>query len=215
MTTLKQSRVLSGYESRFTFHASRGSTAKMLGLVNIMLFSAGIMFGTWQLGQGAWIYTKASLAQYLLRQAWDRTLAGEGRVKPWPWADTWPVGRLSMPRLGIDLIVLDGDSGRTLAFGPGHSPSSAPFGVIGSSIVSAHRDTHFRFLAKVTVGDVFLVQDSSGTVHRYEVTDMSVVGARRARIRHAEDRASLVLITCYPFETIVPGGPLRYVVVAE
>ena len=78
------------------------------------------------------IYLKAELAQYLLlEKAWTRTLQGENQVKPWPWADTWPVARLQLPKYGIDLIVLSGASGRTLAFGPGHVSTSAQPGTKG------------------------------------------------------------------------------------
>jgi sortase A len=57
------------------------------------------------LGQGAYIYAKAQLAQVLLERAWQRALAGEAAPKPWPWADTWPVARLEAPALGVDLFV--------------------------------------------------------------------------------------------------------------
>src|SRR5207248_2826247 len=85
------------------------------------LVSAALLAGGAALfGHGAYIYAKAGLAQVLLRRAWERTLAGERDVKPWPWADTWPVARLTIPKAGTDSIVLAGASGRTLAFGPGH-----------------------------------------------------------------------------------------------
>src|SRR5512134_469774 len=111
-----------------------------------VLVLAGVAIGLWQVGQGGWIYAKALLAQHMLQHAWARTLAGEREVRPWPWADTWPVARLRVPVHGIDLIVLDGVSGRTLAFGPGHAGGSAPPGAPGTAIISGHRDTHFRFL---------------------------------------------------------------------
>jgi sortase A len=102
--------------------------------------------GLWQVGEGSWIYAKARLAQLLLERAWTRTLAGETQVRPWPWADTWPVARLTVPAKSIDLVVLNGAYGRTLAFGPGYAESSAWPGSAGTTIVTGHRDTHFRFL---------------------------------------------------------------------
>jgi sortase A len=71
-------------------------------------------------GQGLWIPAKAALAQVLLERAFERSLATGRPVKPWPWADTWPVARISFPRLHRQVIVLDGASGQALAFGPGH-----------------------------------------------------------------------------------------------
>ena len=61
--------------------------------------------GCWQLGSGLWIQAKAELAQVLLERAWEKTLAGEARARPWPWADTWPVARLRIPSSGVDQIA--------------------------------------------------------------------------------------------------------------
>jgi sortase A len=172
--------------------------------------------GVWQVGHGAWIYAKANLAQHLLQRAWMRTLAGESGVRPWPWADTWPVARVRVPAHGADLIVLDGVSGRTLAFGPGHAPGSARPGAPGTAIISGHRDTHFRFLQGVVPGDEILVDTPDRPPARFRVREAMVVDARTAVIGSAGDgSAALVLLTCYPFDAIRPGGPLRYVVVAE
>jgi len=84
-----------------------------------------VLLGLWQTGSGTWIYVKAKLAQVLLQRAWAVSLAGQRDVKPWPWADTWPVARLVVPSLGIDQIVLAGAHGRTLAFGPGQLESGS------------------------------------------------------------------------------------------
>ena len=83
------------------------------------LIAALIGFSLWHFGQGSYIHAKAKLAQSLIRGAWEKTLAGQKEVRPWPWADTWPVARLIVPRLKVDLFVLAGSSGRTMAFGPG------------------------------------------------------------------------------------------------
>ena len=171
--------------------------------------------GFWELGHGAWIHAKARLAQLLLQRAWERTLRGETAAKPWPWADTWPVARLRVPAHGIDLIVLSGVSGRTLAFGPGHAPDSALPGALGTEIVTAHRDTHFRFLEQVRRGDDIFVETPGGSIAHFLVREVAVVDSRSAVIRREPHTAALVLMTCYPFDALVPGGPLRYVVTAR
>ena len=84
-----------------------------------------IGLGLWQAGESAYIEAKAWLAQDLLEDAWAKTLGGAQQVKPWSWADTWPVARLQAPDLNIDRIVLAGASGRTLAFGPAGSFETA------------------------------------------------------------------------------------------
>jgi sortase A len=180
----------------------------------VVLAAILVGVGVWQLGHGVWIYAKAELAQYLLRRAWERTLQGQTHAKPWPWADTWPLGRLQMPKYGIDLILLAGASGRTLAFGPGHVSSSALPGSRGTTILSAHRDTHFRFLARVRKGDDILVEGAEKGRNRYRVTRTDIVDARTTTIARSDEDV-LVLVTCYPFDTIVPGSSMRYVVTAE
>ncbi len=168
--------------------------------------------GLWQVGAGVYIHAKAVLAQMLLQHAWDRTLAGEERMRPWPWADTWPVARLTAPAHGVDLIVLDGASGRALAFGPGHLDGSAEPGAVGVALISAHRDTHFGFLADLASGDALALQTADGRVHAYRVAGTDIVDYRDAAIPSDPAASSLTLVTCFPFDAVVPGGPLRYLV---
>jgi sortase A len=185
--------------------------AKVMALLGLAL----VLIGLWQTGSGAWIYVKAQLAQVLLQRAWAGTLAGQQDVKPWPWADTWPIARLVVPSLEIDQIVLEGAYGRTLAFGPGHVESTGPLEESDSIILTGHRDTHFRFLEKLQVGEIILVQARTGVRHRFAVQDRQIVDSRKATISTQKDKRRLILVTCYPFHAIVPGGPLRYVVTAE
>lgn len=174
-----------------------------------------LLAGFWQTGSGAWIYVKAQLAQVLLQRAWAGTLNGSTHAKPWPWADTWPIARLTVPRLGIDQIVLEGAYGRTLAFGPGRFESTEQLEGSGSIILTGHRDTHFRFLEHLRSGESVMVQARTGTWHRFTVRDHRIVDARTASIRPDEDGTRLVLVTCYPFDAIKPNTPFRYIVTAE
>lgn len=180
----------------------------LLGLAALTL-----VLGLWQLGGAAAIHAKAWLAQRLLDRAWAATVAGGQAVKPWPWADTWPVARLRVPGEDVDLYVLAGASGRTLAFGPA---------VVGGTeglrhrILSGHRDTHFGFLRDLGANSRIELQDASGAWHAYEVTGRQVIDVRRPVLARAADEAELLtLVTCWPFDTVAPGGPLRYVVTAE
>lgn len=170
--------------------------------------------GLWQLGSGLYIHAKAYLAQVLLRSAWERSLQGEARAKPWPWADTWPVARLRAPRHGIDLFVLAGASGRTLAFGPGHLPGTPLPGKPGNSVLSAHRDTHFSFLQRLAAGDELTVETADGKRYRYQVSERFIFNALDTRIVIDTPLPRLTLVTCYPFDALAPGGPLRYAVSA-
>ena len=125
--------------------------------------------GVWQIGLGAYIHAKAVLAQILLETAWVETLNGHVEVKPWPWADTWPVSRLTVPRLGIRRIVLAGASGSSLAFGPGLFSGTPLPGSTGNTVVAGHRDTHFRFLQDLKPGDAITIQTPDAKLHDYQI----------------------------------------------
>ena len=174
-----------------------------------------LTFGVWNVGHGAYIYAKARLAQHLLRQAWDNTRLGQVAVKPWPWADTYPVARLTAPQQGVDLIVLAGASGRTLAFGPGHVDGTPLPGAVGNSVLSAHRDTHFEFLRYVKLGDAINIENAKGQKTHYVVQATRVVDQSDISVMRASAFEQLTLVTCYPFDAIRAGGPLRYVVSAR
>lgn len=174
-----------------------------------------VVAGVWQLGGGVYIHAKALLAQYLLERAWRETCGGDRRALPWPWADTWPVARLRAPRLGADVIVLAGASGRTLAFGPGHLDGTVLPGRLGNSVISGHRDTHFSFLRLLRLGDVLEVQRPDGIVRPYRVVDTRVTDARNAVLDLYPSQPELTLVTCYPFGALLPGGSLRYLVTAR
>ncbi|HLU05850.1 MAG TPA: class GN sortase [Woeseiaceae bacterium] len=169
----------------------------------------------WQLGRGAYIPAKAWVAQELMQRAWRRAESGDREPPPWPWADTWPVARLTAPGGGPELIVLEGESGRTLAFGPGHLGASVLPGERGNSIIAGHRDTHFRFLQHVREGDSLSVDMPDGRGHLFRVVNIDVVDSRRGSILLDTGTPMLSLVTCYPFDARDSGGPMRYVVTAE
>ncbi len=173
-----------------------------------------ICWGVGQMARGAYIHSKASLAQALILRAWAQTSKKGGPPKPWPWADTTPVARLGAPRHRVNLIVLDGGSGRTLAFGPGHVTGTARPGETGNVVIAGHRDTHFRFLRDLDRGDTLLMEGRDGELHDYEVVKTDIVDHTRADLLGDFGDDRLTLITCYPFDAIAPGGPLRYVVTA-
>ena len=184
-------------------------------LIALVAGAVLLVLGGWQLGSAGYIHAKARLAQVLLGQAWAATLEGAGPQRPWAWADTWPVARLQVPALGVDQIVLAGASGRTLAFGPGHLDGTAAPGAPGHSILSGHRDTHFRFMQDLTPGMEIRVQNTDGRWRSYRAGEGRVIDARDARFEVAGDRPVLTLVTCWPFDAIEAGGPLRYLVFAE
>ena len=171
----------------------------LLALAGIVLF-----------GHGAYIHAKALLAQVLLERAFAQSIASGHAVKPWSWADTWPIARIEVKRLHASAIVLAGSSGQALAFGPGHVELTQDAVERGVAVYSAHRDTHFRFLRHVAIGDEIEITRSDGRRFRYRADSSSVVRFDASGIDPLTDRYELVLSTCWPFDALTPG-PERYV----
>jgi sortase A len=182
--------------------------------MRIALAAVLFCFGVWQASGGLWIQAKAWLAQVLIAHAWSRTLAGETRAKPWPWADTWPVARLSVPRLGIERYVLAGAHGASLAFGPGHAAETVLPGLPGNSMIGGHRDTHLAFAGDLTPGDHILVERTDGRSVSYRVETTLVLDRRDVWIANQHGASRLTLVTCYPLDAWRAGGDQRYAVVA-
>lgn len=158
----------------------------------------------------AWIPLKAELAQWLIERSWRHALTGSAPQPPWPWADTTAVAVLTAPAHGKRLYVLAGNSGRNLAFGPVLSHGTAGN---RDRVISGHRDTHFEFLRDLRAGDLLQLSDRE-TSRWFTVEELEVVDSRTHQIvlDHGSERLSLV--TCYPFDSLSAGGPLRYVVTA-
>jgi sortase A len=175
-----------------------------------VLITAAFFFSAALVVNALWIPLKAEAAQWLLAQSWRQIIRGDHQARPWPWADTRPRAVLSVPRLGIEQFVLEGNSGRNLAFGPVFID-----GVGGSHdrIVSGHRDTHFRFLQQLQTGDRIRIQTTTG-VEEYSVENHEIIDSRQQELVLQPAIHRLSLVTCYPFDAVAAGGPLRYVVTA-
>jgi sortase A len=158
----------------------------------------------------AWIPLKGKLAQWLIHRSWQQSSPGHPPPPPWPWADTATAAMLRAPAHDVRLYVLRGNSGRNLAFGPVLSDTW-----VGGMdrIISGHRDTHFRFLEDLRIGDLLHLTDSEGG-RWFRVQGMDVVDSRTTQLVLQHEVERLSLVTCYPFDDPSAGGPLRYVVTA-
>ncbi len=182
-----------------------------LHLLSLAVAAGLALVAGWQAVEAAAIPLKAALSQYLLARAWDDAADGAVRPRPWPWADTWPVGRLAVRRLEVDQIVLAGVSGRTLAFGPARLDTGAPEGD-GPIVLFGHRDTHFRFLRRLRPGDRLEWREPGGTASAFQVAEAAVLHEDLLRVPTGGAGRAMLLVTCYPFDALSPDTPLRYAV---
>lgn len=186
------------------------TTAALSGAVVIACL---IGFGIWQIGQGVYMQAKAHLAFHLLDKAWSRTLIDGQAHKAWAWADAWPVAKIEVPRLNATEIVLSNVSGEALAFAPGHILGSPLPGQSGTSVIAAHRDTHFSFLRDIALGDVIFITTQDGETQHYRVVATRIARFDQSQI-DPRNGNGIALVTCYPFDAI-QRGPLRFIVEAD
>jgi len=183
--------------------------------IRYLFISILVALAVWQFSSAGYIHAKAWLAQSMIKVAWAEAESTQLKVKPWPWADTYPVARIKSDRIDLDAIVLAGSSGRSLAFGPGHVSASSLPGSSGNIVIGGHRDTHFYSLKHTKVGDHIDLESADKEITRYEVTEIQVVDKGDGYLAQDFGDDRLTLITCYPFDSPVYGGPLRYVVIAK
>lgn len=172
---------------------------KIIALTILLVISVG------SAGKATYISTKAWVAQILLHHAWDTHDDTVITSKPWPWADFYPVAKLSLPTIEKDAIVLNSHSGQAMAFGPGLIQHD------NSYVLAGHRDSHFKMINELDFNDVVSLSFPTGEEFQGKVQSIQIIDTQEQENIIPPDN-SLVLITCYPFDSITAGGPLRYVV---
>lgn len=178
------------------------------------LTSLCLIIGMTLLSKGLYMDAKAQLAQVLIEYSWQVRDSNAAPSKPWWWADTKAIATLEVPRLNKRLFVMQDDSGESLAFGPGHLNASAQISQGGHVMIAGHRDSHFAFLKKIKTGDLIQTTNFDQKSLQYRVTEAYILDTRTEDLlKYQHDE--LTLITCYPFDSVISGGPLRYIVNAE
>ncbi len=166
-------------------------------------------------GRAVYLHAKACLAGMLIRSAWEDSFVTGVTRPPWPWADTRPIARLRIPRIGYDEIVLEGATPRTLAFGPARLLSGVRVGEPGNLVLAGHRTSWFRRLEGARQGDTVELQwfDPRRRVRqerRYSIAMIRVVEPDNLALLAPTAGDALTLLTCYPFGSS-PRSPQRYV----
>ncbi len=173
-----------------------------------LLASVGLLLSI----QALWMPVKAELGQYLLQRHWQQVLAGDPLSSPWPGADMQAIAKLEVPALGIEQLILAGQQGAHLAWAPGLVSAATPG--LSDTVISAHRDSHFSFLKQLSIGDLVKLQTTEGE-YQYKVTNTQIVDSRTKQLQLSTTTKRLILSTCYPFDSLQTGGPLRYLVSSE
>jgi sortase A len=123
------------------------------------------------------------------------------------------LGELEIPRIGLSVMVIEGDSASILRRAAGHLEGTALPGGPGNVSIAAHRDTFFRALRDIRDNDVITMNTLTGS-YRYKVKSIEVVEPDNLEVLADSTEPTLTLITCYPFRYIGPA-PKRFVVRAK
>ena len=167
------------------------------------------------LGYCAAVWVDARLYQRRQSQVLDQTVRSEagaavvrrGRIRTHSL-----IGRIQIPRVGLSVMVVEGDDAGTLRRAAGHIPGTALPDQPGNVAIAGHRDTFFRPLRNVRRSDDIVLTTAEGVYH-YRVGSMQVVGPDDTQVLRSSRRPTLTLVTCYPF-TFVGSAPERFIVQA-
>jgi sortase A len=124
-----------------------------------------------------------------------------------------PIGRIEVPRLHLSAVVANGDDDGTLRLAIGHLPDTPLPWEPGNSALAGHRDTFFRGLRGIRVGDDMRVLTAYGDFS-YQVTRTLIVMPDDLSVLAPTPQATLTLVTCYPF-SYIGHAPKRCIVQAE
>lgn len=175
---------------------------RFLLLIGMLLLAA---FGIWQLGQAGLLAAKAWAGPVLIEHAFNQSEDLNAPVRPWPWADSYPVARIDVPRLGQQEYVLSQSNMRNLAFGP-------TLQAVGrSTVLFAHRDTHFNFLKNLELGDRIAVKYSGAAPQNWRVVRFTVIDQDNLYLPAAASSEQLLFVTCYPFDSMAQNPTQRFV----
>jgi sortase A len=146
----------------------------------------------------------------------DQRLWAEGRIRAYARAllvpAPPPLAVLRIPRLGLEVPVLEGTDEWTLDRAVGHIEGTPGPGDEGNVGLAGHRDGYFRVLKDIAPGDV-LELSLPGAVQHFRVDRLSIVSPEDTSVLAASGGRRLTLVTCYPFY-FVGSAPQRFIVQA-
>jgi sortase A len=169
-------------------------------------------------GVGLWLGSNAITAIW---QSWDnwffdqevRETSPSASNRSTPLEDNALIGRITIPRLGLNTTVREGTGDNILLLAAGHMRGTAFPGGNGNVAVAGHRDTLFSGLARIQKNDLIEFETLHGS-YRYQVASMEIVPPDDVSVLKPHRYSELTLITCYPFDYIGPA-PKRFIVKAR
>lgn len=166
--------------------------------------------GVLSVAYAGYVITAASVYQAIETRRFEYN---NPSLRPHISAEGDVIGEIKVDAVGLKAIVVQGDSARILQHAVGHLPDTALPGEPGNVALAGHRDTFFRPLRHIRLGDIITI-DVPGQQFRYKVDSTLVVTPRESRVLQPSTGRELILITCFPFGYIGPA-PNRFIVRAR
>lgn len=187
-------------------HKPRGRIANILLAASYLFLAVGIL----ALSYAGYVYADAHTFQAVEKARFEEaprskapTIVTEGGV----------IGEIEIARIGLDAIIVQGDSPGILRRAVGHIISTPLPGELGNVTLAGHRDSFFRPLRNLVPGDTISLRTVNGDF-RYQVESTEVVPPHDMNPLLPTSARTLTLVTCYPFYYVGPA-PKRFIVHAR
>jgi len=185
------------------------------------LLTAGVVLGAWCAAVlvEARFHQAVPVAPLVVTQTAVPVLPGEGdshaarAAGPSAPAIGAVIAKLEAPSVQMTTTVLEGSDDATLSRGAGHIEDTPFPGQSGNIGIAGHRDTVFRPLRRIKVGDPLEITTADRTYH-YRISKTLIVGPDDVYVLDPTDRPTVTLVTCYPFD-FIGHAPKRFIVQAE
>ena len=168
---------------------------------------AGGVFG---LGYAGYVVADTHIYQTIEQSKFEKVSHSEA---PHPAVEGTAIGEMEVPRLGLKAIFVQGDSPRILRHAVGHISETALPGEAGNVVLTGHRDSFFRPLRSIQVGDAITIETLDGEFG-YQVASTEVVLPSDIQVLRPSSENTLTLVTCFPFYYI-GAAPKRFIVHAR
>jgi sortase A len=185
---------------------ARGARASILRAASYFFLAVGLL----ALGYAGYVVVDAHAYQAYEQSRFEAASLSQA---PRLLVEGGVIGEIEVARLHLKAIVVQGDSHTLLRRAVGHIPETALPGATGNVVLAGHRDTFFRPLRNIRLGDAITLKTPDGAF-QYLVESTEVVPASNMEVLNASSGRILTLITCFPFDYIGPA-PNRFVVRAR
>ncbi|MFZ0981236.1 MAG: class D sortase [Candidatus Acidiferrales bacterium] len=165
-----------------------------------------LAFGVFGLAYAGYVAADSHTYQAVEQSKFESVNQNEG---PHPVIEGGTIGELEIPRLGLKVTFVQGDTPKILQRAVGHIPETALPGERGNVVLTGHRDTFFRSLRNIRPGDAITLRTFDGDF-QYQVEFTTVVPPSDIQVLEPSGENTLTLVTCFPFYYVGPA-PNRFI----